>query len=112
MVGFDYEVFIDSLKESIVLSDFSYELYESLIKKYPEAMENTTIHCDSPFHLCILSKNKKYIIRIQRRFFNISRITDLTKIVDFISFRQFGKDMSEEDRDYILKYLFNLYEKE
>lgn len=112
MADIDCEIFIDSLKETIVLSEISYTLYKSLIKKYPDIIENTIVKFEAPSHLIISSKNKKYIIRILRRFFNISKVENPDKIIDFISFREFGKDMEDELQFYLLDSLYRFYEKE
>ena len=112
MVDIDYDILVDTIKESIVLSEYSYQLYEELIKKYPEIIKQTTIHCNKPSYISFSTKDEKCIIRIFRRAANFVRKGEMNKVVDFISFREYKKDMTDIENDFLLKSLFKFYEEE
>jgi hypothetical protein len=112
MEDFDYDVLVDTIKESIVLSEYSYHLYEELIKKYPKVIKQTTIHCNNPSYISFSTKDEKCNIRIFRRAVTLVRKDVINKVIDFISFREYKKDMTNTENDFLLKSLFKFYEEE
>lgn len=109
MEDFDYEVLLDTLKDSVILSDFSYNLYEDLVKEYPEILERTTVRCEKPNYIAFPSKNGNYIVRIFRRHFNMSKKDTPSKVFDFMSFREYKKDVLESDYNFLLNSLKSYY---